>query len=383
MNTTKFIATAAAILLVSGIPALFAEPGAPQAPATSAVVPTLVDATAAVAALTNGPHITFATPVYEFGKVKAGDAVKYSYVFTNTGTGTLEVTHVQPQCGCTTAGDWTHKVETGQTGTVAISFNSANYNGPVFKTVTVTSNDKSQPTFSLQLKGTVWKPIEAVPSFVYMNVPAESPGATSTSVRIVNNSDEVMAITSVESNNKVFQTEVTTNTPGKEYQIIVKAVPPLSPGNQQGQLTVKTTSTNAPTLSISVIMNVQAAVAVMPAQMTIPPAPLGSKITQSVTIQNNGTNTLSVSDPKVNLDGVNVEIHERQPGHSYEAVLTFPEGYKLPEYPQAEFTVKTSHPQFQVIKVPIIQLPKPVQPLTPNRPPQAAAVLPGAKAPAQ
>src|SRR6266478_4117700 len=67
-----------------------------------------------------GPKIQFAMPIYDFGKVKSGDPVKYSYVFTNIGTEVLEVTHVQPSCGCTTAGDWTHKVDPGQTGTVPV-----------------------------------------------------------------------------------------------------------------------------------------------------------------------------------------------------------------------------------------------------------------------
>src|SRR5947208_12891161 len=52
------------------------------------------------------PHIQFATPVADFGKAKAGEPIKYTYYFTNTGDATLEVTHVQPSCGCTTARDW-------------------------------------------------------------------------------------------------------------------------------------------------------------------------------------------------------------------------------------------------------------------------------------
>lgn len=31
----------------------------------------------------SGPKIVFATPVYDFGKVRSGEVVKYTYVFTN------------------------------------------------------------------------------------------------------------------------------------------------------------------------------------------------------------------------------------------------------------------------------------------------------------
>src|SRR6516225_6224295 len=95
--------------------------------------PTALSAAAAAPeASTGGPKIQFASPVYEFGKVQSGEVVKYSFVFTNAGDQLLEVTAVQPSCGCTTAGDWSRKVPVGQTGNVPIQFNSANFNGQVF-----------------------------------------------------------------------------------------------------------------------------------------------------------------------------------------------------------------------------------------------------------
>src|SRR6202142_236538 len=57
-----------------------------------------------------GPKIQFATPIYDFGRVRSGDLVKYTYVFTNTGDRMLMVTAVQPGCHCTTAGEWTKQI---------------------------------------------------------------------------------------------------------------------------------------------------------------------------------------------------------------------------------------------------------------------------------
>ena len=80
---------------------------------------------ASAAAITNaiGPKIQFETQLYEFGRVRAGDPVKYTYVFTNTGDALLVLNNVQPQCGCTAAGEWTKQVEPGQTGKIPIQFN--------------------------------------------------------------------------------------------------------------------------------------------------------------------------------------------------------------------------------------------------------------------
>ena len=90
------------------------------------------EAPAAAAATTaTGPKISFAAPQYDFGKAKAGEPVKHTYIFTNTGDAMLIVSNVQPSCGCTTAGEWSRETAAGQTGSIPVQFNSANYSGNV------------------------------------------------------------------------------------------------------------------------------------------------------------------------------------------------------------------------------------------------------------
>lgn len=97
-------------------------------------------------------------PEYDFGQIKGGAVVKYTYVFTNVGSSMLEISNVQASCGCTTAGEWSRQVESGKTGSIPIQFNSGNFSGHVGKTITVTCNDPKQPSVVLQIKGTIWKP---------------------------------------------------------------------------------------------------------------------------------------------------------------------------------------------------------------------------------
>ena len=146
-------------------------------------------------ATVTGPRITFDVPVFDFGRVKSGELVKHTYTFTNTGSKLLEITNVQPSCGCTAAGEWTRRAEPGQTGTIPIQLNTAGFGGDVLKTITVTSTDEVQPTFALQLKGTVWKPVDVLPSFAVLNIMPDSTSA-STLVKIVNNTDEYISISS-------------------------------------------------------------------------------------------------------------------------------------------------------------------------------------------
>ena len=223
-----------------------------------------------------GPRIQFATTVYDFARARQGDPVKYTYIFTNTGDQLLILTNVQPQCGCTTAGDWTRQVEPGKTGSIPIQFNSAGYNNAVFKQVTVTCNDKRQSILFLQLKGTIYRPFEVNPQLAVLNLSPDSEGA-STVVNITNNMEEPLTLSAPESNNRAFTAELKTIEAGKGYQLIVSAVPPLS-GTAQGQITLKTSWTNPAVLNVSVYANVQPAVLAIPSHIILPPAPLAETL---------------------------------------------------------------------------------------------------------
>src|SRR5438270_9790792 len=122
-------------------------------------VPAASGAPAAATPAATGAKIAFETPTYDFGKTKSGEPIKHTFVFTNIGCETLEINNVRPGCGCTTAGEWTKKVEPGKTGTIPIQVNTANFNGPIMKNVSVDSNDKTAPTTALYLKRTDWKPV--------------------------------------------------------------------------------------------------------------------------------------------------------------------------------------------------------------------------------
>ena len=336
---------------------------------------------AAPAATNSGPKIQFAQPIYDFGKVSAGDPVKYDFIFTNGGDELLILTNVQPSCGCTTAGDWSHQVEPGKTGNIPVQFNSSSYNGPVTKTVTVTSNDKGQPTVVLQVKGTVWKPIDVQPQFVMLSVNAESSSNDTKVVHIVNNGEEPLSVFAPESNNKAFAAQLTTNTPGKDFNLSISTVGPLS-AQAQGQITVKTSLAKNSNLIVTAWANVIPAVTVSPAVLTLPPAPLAAALTNTVTIQNNGTNVLKLSDAMVNAKGVTIEIKESDPGRSFTAMVGYPQGFEIAQGQEAHLSIKSNHPQFAEIKVPLVQAPRPaaISPIVPApTPPPSTIAAPGTK----
>ena len=337
---------------------------------TAAQTPSPPPAATPLTAATNavGPKIRFEAPVHDFGKIVAGETVKCDFVFTNAGDALLEIRGVGTSCGCTTAGDWPRQIEPGKTGKIPIQFHSGNFGGQVTKIVTVNSNDKEQPSVALQIKGTIWKPVDVNPQFAVMYANPETIGNAKTTVRIVNNEDQPLALSTPESNNRLFVSELKTNQPGKEFELLIGTAPSADMGNLQGVITLKTSSTNAPVLNITAMAVMQPVLTVMPPQINLPTAPLPDKVTYSVSIRYSGTNVVALSEPAVNAKDVTAELKELEPGRAFSVALSFPAGFEIAPGQTAELSVKSNHPQFPVIKVPITQPPRPVAAASPGKP---------------
>jgi hypothetical protein len=318
-----------------------------------------------------GPKIQFATPVYDFGKATVGEPVKYEYVFTNTGDALLIVSNVQPGCGCTTAGNWTREVAPQQTGTIPVQFNNTAYQGPVTKSIKVTSNDKSNPTVDLQLKVTVWRPIQVSPQNAIFNLPPDLMSNSTTVLNIHNNSDEPLTLSDPELNVHTFTAEIKTIQPGKDFELAVSTVAPLESGNVQGQITIRTSSKQMPALAILALARIQPAVTVTPSLIILPAGSPDNFLTSMVSIQNNSSVPLVLSEPSVNYetadgnDKVQVEIKEIVPGRQFSVTLNFPKGFEPAPAANLELSIHSSNPQLKIIKVPIKQTAPPVPTLPP------------------
>jgi hypothetical protein len=308
-----------------------------------------------------GPRIQFASTVYEFGRVVVGEQVKHDFYFTNTGDAVLAISGVYPGCGCTTAGTWTRDVEPGKSGVIPLQFNSSHFGGQaVTKTTTVVCNDKDMNSIILQLRGTIWKPVEINPQPAILSVIADSSSSATVTVNIISSLDEALTLSDPVSANPVFGARLQTVKPGKEFQLIVSLQKALGPGNVQGTIHVKTSSTNVPAIDVSVLAVVQPALVVLPAQIVLPPGPLANAFTFPVTIRNNGEAPMVLSDPTVNVDGAQIKLAENQPGHQFILSTTFPAGFQAQQSSNALVSVKTSSSQFPIISIPVRQNLRPV-----------------------
>lgn len=318
--------------------------------------PPLLEAPAITAATNAGPKIQFAELVFDFGKVESGSLVKHDFIFTNIGDQTLEVTNVRPSCGCTTAGTWDKSVGPGKTGTIPIQFNSAGSAGPVAKSIEVSCNDPARSTVTLQLRGTTWKAIDVTPPVVTFALSMDAQTNETRVIRIVNNLQEPLAISDPACTNSAFQVALKSIKDGKEFQLEVTLMPPLT-NNLSTQITLKTSYPKMPVLTVNAYATVQPAITLSPAQIVLPSGPLESLTKPMITIRNNSATPLALSDPSITAHDASVQLKELQTGRAFALTLSLPAGFQIQPGDTVEATVKSSHPKFPIIKVPVKQMP--------------------------
>jgi hypothetical protein len=118
---------------------------------------------------------------------------------------------------------------------------------------------------------------------------------------------------------------------------------------------MKTSATNEPVISINAMLYVAPPIAVSPAKLTLSPPPWSSNQVFTITVVNNSTNQMTLTEPSFSKPGVDVQIREMQPGRYCNVILTFPKGFELPPGQGALLTLKTSNPKCPVISVPVDQ----------------------------
>lgn len=333
-----------------------------------------------------GPRISFAEPNYDFGRVDSGEIVKHDFVFTNTGDHLLVVQDVRPGCGCTAVGGWDKQVEPGQTGHISIQFNSSGYSGTVHKTVTVLCNETNRPNVYIGLQGAIWKAFDVSPAYAVFNVMPEQPTNQSLVIKITSNNDQPVTVSDPASTSPVFKTELKTVQEGKAYELVVTVDSSEVSGTTSGQITLKTSSAKMPVVSLPSFIMMQPVLAVNPPEMSIPPGPLKSPAQFTVSIINNGSNSITLSDASINKEGATLQVKDllpnQVPGRQFNVTATFPTGFLIQPSDNILATVKTSNPKYPLITIPVKQPMPTVIAAPPPAPAKAPASASASAAPA-
>lgn len=92
--------------------------------------------------------------LYNFGTIKQGEVVNYTFKFTNVGTEDLRIQSTSASCGCTVPQHTKEAVPPGGTGEIVVRFDSKGKNGQQNPVITVVANTNPAQT-RLSLRGFV------------------------------------------------------------------------------------------------------------------------------------------------------------------------------------------------------------------------------------
>ncbi len=98
------------------------------------------------------PKVVIESLEHQFGNVKPGTPLTYTFKVKNKGKGGLEIQSVTPSCGCT-KGDFDKTVAPGKTGKITLTIAKTDHlSGPIVKTAGVATNDPEHKTLTLTLR---------------------------------------------------------------------------------------------------------------------------------------------------------------------------------------------------------------------------------------
>ena len=103
------------------------------------------------------PIIYFPETQHDFGQVKEGEKVNYTFKFANKGSSNLIVKDIKTSCGCTAALLSADNLPPGQEGTIQVELDTKNRSGKMSRTITVRSNDPKDPAKILTIYADILK----------------------------------------------------------------------------------------------------------------------------------------------------------------------------------------------------------------------------------
>jgi hypothetical protein len=199
----------------------------------------------------NVPSMIYENPVKDFGRVMQGKILKHVFGFRNQGSGTLEILSVEAACGCQTTTISDKQIPPGQSSRIEISVDTTFLIGAVEESTHIITNDPRRRSVSFSIKAEVQPEISmSSPSIYFGDVPEGEQVAREVILTVM--TEKTIRILSAESSEKsvVVKLESLPDSGGKKVKLTATYKGDGKIGYRSGSITVKTTSTITPELSI-------------------------------------------------------------------------------------------------------------------------------------
>jgi Protein of unknown function (DUF1573)/HYDIN/CFA65/VesB-like, Ig-like domain len=162
----------------------------------------------------------------DLGTIIRGKVVEKKLTLKNNGNQPLYLGRVEASCGCTGTLVSSDTIAPGKTGTLKITFNSKNFNGPIHKTVTINSNSAEEPRTVVEFSGTVNEEVAVTPTQFWFR-DAEVGKASNSFITVQNKGKIDLTLTGFSTQLDGFSLKLPTQPvkPGQTVQVEAEFVP--------------------------------------------------------------------------------------------------------------------------------------------------------------
>lgn len=270
---------------------------------------------------TEGPHINFTTTIHDAGTVPEGKKLSHTFVFTNIGTDTLDVT-ARSTCSCTAALLTDKKVPPGGMGKIKIEYDTLGRKGKTKHGAAIRTNDQDNKLVNLAIAAIVKSSVKVLPDRLWMDEIAMGETIIR-EILVIDPGDSTLTVGSVTTpegiNAKILPEKQ------KPYRSIpVQLV--INAGNNRGafekHITIMTNDPDKPAIQIPISGTVLGEAKVFPPVVFFGQTEPGKKITRQATITSTNCNRLDITNVSANSPYISTELTPVEHGKKYTLTAT-------------------------------------------------------------
>jgi hypothetical protein len=302
------------------------------------------------------PETVVPQAVVDVGREQRGEKIKHTFEIHNEGSAPLKLERVKPTCGCTVA-NYDEVIAPGAVGSLVAQVDTAEFRGPIAKSISVFTNDPDNPRLSLVVKADVRSQVDVSPGYARFVV--VQGGEYNTSKQILWSPGKPdLVVSKANSPYKFVTTSVRQLEEGdsdyrkdsNRWEVSIKLDEDAPLGPMADYVKVETNHPKQKTVRIPVSGIVRPILAVTPQVADFGRRESGEEHTATLEIRNLSSNAVELLTVTTDVAGLEAEIESVEAGRLFNVVLTLAPGVDKGRF-RGKVTVETNSASQPIVEI--------------------------------
>ena len=298
------------------------------------------------------PAIGFDRTHVALGRISPGQKQRVVYKVTNGGDAPLQISEVNPSCGCTTTLLGSLLLKPGEGTEIEALLDPLGMKGTIHKSLAVRSNDPRKPTAILTMEADVVPEVLASPEELFISgVPRR--GRRALAVKLTGSAGEDLRILEA-SSPSAHLSFTPRHEAGAAFLDVAVDGTRIPPGLRSGQetVTVRTSSPLMPTVTLPVYWVLQPSFTIAPAEVSFGRVAAGRRHVRSVALAQTAGRPFRVTGVKLTGNRFQVAPPGSQAATSQTLTITIPKGTPRGSWSEV-LLVQVDDPDEALVAVPV------------------------------